>query len=448
MQPVRFEIEQGNEELVSHSGLAMAGWLLGKTQLAERVDEVRLAGRPRPEIPHSDVLKAMIGLLCLGKPDFDAIEPFREDPFFALSLGLQQTPSSPTLRQRLDEVHGEFDTIILEESARMVRRHASVITTCHGGLTPLDLDLTPFDNSGSHKEGVSYIYKGYDGYGVCCGYLGVEGYLVNIDLRQGKQHCQKGMEEFLREAIGYSRIATDAPLLVRMDSGNDSIGNVKVCLQENVEWVIKRNLRSESSNEWVELALDEGKRTKIKDGIYGYYGDVYREREEIEVPLRIVYEVIERTVDKTGNELLFPRYEVNTFWTSLKIAASEVVELYHQHATSEQFHSEIKTDMDLERLPSGKFDTNSLILLLGLMAYNILRLMGQETLREDEETPPEQIAPIRKKVHRRRLRNVIQDLIYLAARLVYHARRWKLTFGRNCPWYGVWRRVALRFSSA
>ena len=188
--------------------------------------------------------------------------------------------------------------------------------------------------------------------------------------------------------------------------------------------------------------------TKIKDGIYGYYGDVCREREEIEAPLRIVYEVIERTVDKTGNELLFPRYEVNTFWTSLKIAASEVVELYHQHATSEQFHSEIKTDMDLERLPSGKFDTNSLILLLGLMAYNILRLMGQETLREDEETPPEQIAPIRKKVHRRRLRNVIQDLIYLAARLVYHARRWKLAFGRNCPWYGAWRRVALRFSSA
>ena len=24
----------------------------------------------------------------------------------------------------------------------------------------------------------------------------------------------------------------------------------------------------------------------------------------------------------------------------------------------EQFHSEIKTDLDLERLPSGKFDTN------------------------------------------------------------------------------------------
>jgi hypothetical protein len=32
-----------------------------------------------------------------------------------------------------------------------------------------------------------------------------------------------------------------------------------------------------------------------------------------------------------------------------------VIELYRQHATSEQFHSEFKTDLDLERLPTGKF---------------------------------------------------------------------------------------------
>ncbi|MGV0036717.1 MAG: hypothetical protein ACNYPE_17840 [Candidatus Azotimanducaceae bacterium WSBS_2022_MAG_OTU7] len=30
--------------------------------------------------------------------------------------------------------------------------------------------------------------------------------------------------------------------------------------------------------------------------------------------------------------------------------------LYADHGTSEQFHREFKTDMDIERLPSGKFD--------------------------------------------------------------------------------------------
>ena len=37
--------------------------------------------------------------------------------------------------------------------------------------------------------------------------------------------------------------------------------------------------------------------------------------------------------------------------------------------------------MDVERLPSGKFDTNELVLELTVLAYNILRLIGQELLK-------------------------------------------------------------------
>jgi len=51
-----------------------------------------------PHIPNGDVVSAYIGLLCQSKSDFDQIEPFREDPFFRLSLDLKEVPSSPTLR--------------------------------------------------------------------------------------------------------------------------------------------------------------------------------------------------------------------------------------------------------------------------------------------------------------------------------------------------------------
>ena len=43
---------------------------------------------------------------------------------------------------------------------------------------------------------------------------------------------------------------------------------------------------------------------------------------------------------------------------------------------------EVKTDMDPERLPSGKFATNALILELGMIAYNILRMIGQGTMED------------------------------------------------------------------
>lgn len=46
---------------------------------------------------------AYMGLLAQGKSDFDHSEAYREDPFFGCSLGMNPVPSSPTLRQRLDQ---------------------------------------------------------------------------------------------------------------------------------------------------------------------------------------------------------------------------------------------------------------------------------------------------------------------------------------------------------
>ena len=40
------------------------------------------------------------------------------------------------------------------------------------------------------------------------------------------------MEGFLRQTLRYARLMSEATILVRMDSGNDSLGNIKVCLQE------------------------------------------------------------------------------------------------------------------------------------------------------------------------------------------------------------------------
>ena len=97
--------------------------------------------------------------------------------------------------------------------------------------------------------------------------------------------------------------------------------------------------------------------------------------------MRIVYEVIERTTDKNGQFLLVPDIECNTIWTNLGWSDDDIINGYHDHGECEQFHSEIKTDMDVERFPSGKFDTNELVLELTVLAYNILRLIGQESLK-------------------------------------------------------------------
>ncbi len=164
------------------------------------------------------------------------------------------------------------------------------------------------------------------------------------------------------------------------------------------------------------------------------------EREGVARPLRIVFCVIERTSSPEGQLFLEPTLEVDTYWTSLRQDPKAVIALYHEHGTMEQFHSEIKSELDLERLPSGKFATNSFVLHLGMLAYNLLRVLGQESLKVSEQ-------PLRKQVKRRRVRTVIQNLITLAARVVKHARTLKLVFGHYSPWYDIYRHVYCAFST-
>jgi len=404
---MRFQIVQGDEQLSSHSGLALAGAILHRSSIRKRLDAVVMPEHPFPEVTHGEVATAMIGLICMGKSDFDAIEAFRDDPFFLQSLELALVPSSPTLRQRLDSAKGDFNDIILEESAGVVGRLASAITPCHGNLVAVDIDVSPFDNSKTKKEGVSWTYKKFDGYAPIFAYVGEEGYLTNLELRPGSDHSQKGTEAFLRRTLRYARLMTDAPLLVRMDSGNDSLDNIKVCRKGKAHYIIKRNLRRETLEEWLEIAREYGRLEEPRPGKQVWMGERYIERSGIEEPLRLVFCVTLRTMEADGQVLLLPRIEVETYWTSLSDDVATVVGLYRSHGTSEQFHSELKTDLDLERLPSGKFQTNELVLLLGMVAYNLLRLIGQESLREAD-------APIRKQVSRRRVRSVMQDLVYLA----------------------------------
>lgn len=146
----------------------------------------------------------------------------------------------------------------------------------------------------------------------------------------------------------------------------------------------------------------------------------------IERPVRRVLRLIRRTIDKHGQALLVPELTLEGWTTSLPgtIDAQAVIALYADHGTHEQFHSEFKTDLDLTRLPSGKFDTNYLVCQLAALAMNILRLMGQRGLLGPD-------APVRHSAKRRRIKTVMQELIYRAGRLIQTGRRLILGLGAH-----------------
>jgi len=329
---ITLTIQDGNERLTNYGGLALIGALLDSTKITERVAGIHLPTCATPKISHGDIIASMTGLLSLGLPSFAAIEQFRGDPFFAQSLGLDTCPSESILRQRLDGVETAFDVILKEESARLLRQRMpslGLLTTSAGRFAPLDVDVSPFDNSGSQKEGVSLTYKGYEGFAPIMAYLGREGSLVDIELREGKQHCQLGTPTFLRETFRYATCITSEKLLLRLDAGNDSQDNITECLAAGVDWIITRNLRKESLTDWLALAKQTGTASHPRPGKTVWRGETFRDVSGFADPLRIVFEVTERTSTLTGQLVLVPTIEVDTYY-----CLAEITILYPNAGTS------------------------------------------------------------------------------------------------------------------
>ena len=76
----------------------------------------------------------------------------------------------------------------------------------------------------------------------------------------------------------------------------------------------------------------------------------------------------------------------------------------------------------------SKRHSNELVLELTVLAYNILRVIGQKSLKSSS-------APkTKRKVKRRRIRTVINNLILIAGHVKEHARRLILSLGKSNIW--------------
>jgi hypothetical protein len=262
----RFIIEQCENELYTvHTGLALVGLCLDKfTPMEKQLNKA--LGRCRG-ISHADVLKSYVGLLCIGKSDYEAITDRMEDEYFKEAVGIRRVPSTETLRQRMDAYAKPFRRVIEECQVEMVARSRAPVSPLYTGHVPLDIDVFPMDNSNTKKEGVSRTYHNFDGYAPIAAYLGLEGWCLEVELRPGSQHSQKGFIPFLDRVLQKARRITNKKLLVRLDSAHDSV-ETRVKLEEHpgVFYVLKWNPRNKSNAQIASRVFKEGKVTKPRPG--------------------------------------------------------------------------------------------------------------------------------------------------------------------------------------
>ena len=433
----RLIVKQLDYDLTPVAGLSLVGHLLNSLRpVWGRLDG---ALPVKGGVANSDICRAYLGLLVQGKSDFDAIENFRSDAFFKQALGIGLLPSSPTLRQRMDARSTElFDFVPpMIETLLSGQRPDYGVLPC--GWLPLDVDTFAMDNGGTAKEGVGRTYAGVDGYCPLAAYLGSNGFCLELALRPGVQHSAAETDFNLQRVIPMAQRLSAAgpkkPILARLDSGFDAVRlmrQIESCNEPGlaqVDWLIKWNPRT-TDRAALAARLDAEPATRWEQPRLGKRVTTWEQAvaiDGIQRPVRRVLRLIERSIDARGQVLIVPELTLEGWTTSLPAAqfdAAAVMALYADHGTHEQFHSEFKTDLDLTRLPSGKFDTNYLVCQLAALAMNILRLIGQHGLLGPD-------APVRHSAKRRRIKTVMQELIYRAGRLIKTARRLILGLGAN-----------------
>lgn len=422
----KFDVEFTDEAISSNAGIILIGNILGSDEFINQINLIRDdAGKDYSDI---DILKSYLGLLSLGKSDYEAIDDYRYDPLFKQALDIQIVPSKETLRQRMELLSKEKVNKAIEIFNISLIKQYSILQTClNTEFIPIDFDVSPFDNSGTKKEGVSFTYKKYDGYAPMLTYIGGTGFMLNNELREGKAHSNcEGTAQYIHATLTHVKSLTNKPLLARFDSGNDSVKNIFVLNDfANVSYLIKGNMRKTPKDVFIQIAKAEGATIKKpRKGKKVYYNSCIITLEQKDetgqiqtVQTRRVVRFTERTIDNKGQLLLLPDQEVD-FWNTDLFTRSEkeIIQLYADHGTSEQFHSEFKTDMDFERFPSGKFKTNSLIIKLGMLAFNMLRTIGQETLASE-------LLKRKRPVQRIRIRKVLQNVMYMSCKFMIRCKK-------------------------
>jgi len=457
--PVEFVVKKLPYDLSSHGGLALVGRLFKRINLPAMIDPKYPVQTERGGIANSDIIKCYLALLTLGKNDFEAVEGLRGQRFAHQALGLRAVPSSATLRQRFDAMGTQWSELADQINRAILGLHVGGAPIAFGALStghlPLDIDTFVMDQSDTAKEGVSYTYAGVDGYCPIALYLGTRGYCLELDLRVGSQHSACESEYNIERALGTACAVSSAPLLLRADSGFCSQHLITRTLEQaarlgrQVDVLIKWNPRTapvekiaaqrcaDAATVWA--VLREGKR----ECLWSEAHDAVEIKGGNSRSLRRVYRLTERTIDKKGNALLLPEYVLEGWSTTLgpEVTHEQVIALYRDHATHEQFHAEFKTDMDLNRLPSGKFATNHLVCSLAAVAMNLLRIVGQHTLHEGD-------SPLRKAALRRRIKTVMQEMMFKAARIISHARGWVLGISGSDPGFAVFERAFAKMRTA
>lgn len=437
----RIEVTADDVSLVADAGLILPATLGQRLGLPELLDTRVTAGPNAADKCLTVIHSALAGGDCI-----DDVAALRAGATAAVLGHRAVAPSTVgTFLRSMSWGHArQLDAVSRELLARATGAGALDLSASTAPVV-LDIDATLVETYGLHKSGARQVMRtGRRGYHPLLAVLAGTGDVVHARLRRGRSNDSTGAESFLAEAICRLREAgARGPVVLRADTGFYLGGILAVCHRHQVGYSI--GARMIGRMRAVIAAIDETQWTPVPyfepgAAVAEIGWRVFDQHRATSRSTRSglwrgngtwVRLIVRRTPtppqirarrQAAGQQELFPTYDYHPFITD-QPGDAVVLDAFHRaHAEVELAIRDLKHGLALNHLPTGRFGANHAWLILQTIAHNLGRWTAR--LGQLAATPRQTIKTLRRRY------------LTVAARLVGHARRYRLRLPAHWPWAG------------
>ena len=389
-----FKLEQTNDLITAHAGLALLGEFAVGLGLADALDrEMPKPGSGAGYLASEHVLPLIL-MLNGGGRRLEDLRQIRDDRGLREVLAMRRVPSSDAVGDWLRRC-GENGGLggLAGVNRRIVKRELKRDGV--SGYT-LDIDATGIE---AEKESARMTYKGYTGYMPMVGHLAENGLVIGDEFREGNEAPASRNLEFIKYCDKQLPRGKHIKAF-RADSAAYQADIINYCSKNEIlfaiggdlDQAVVRQINGLGENDW--RAYQNG-----------FIAETVHCMNKTEQAFRLI--VIRRPVQSSllnegGEE---SRYTVIA--SNRPEDMAEVIQWYNQRGEcSENRIKELKLGYGMERMPCGQFEANAVFFRIGVLAYNVGRLFTLKAL-----------APA---WHRRQVRTLRWMFYETAGKVVFH----------------------------
>ena len=423
---LRFE----DQKLTSFAGLFVFQLLFQRLDLKNQLRNCFHHLRSTRAYDHAVVVLGLVVHLLIGFRQLRDVRFYRDDPMVLRALGVTRLPDVATVSRLLATTDSDSVTSLRQLIRQMVLQALSAL-----GLRRLTLD---FDGSvigtGRAAEGSAVGFnrkkKGQRSYYPLFCTIAQTGQVFDVFHRPGNVHDSNGAKDFILACINAVRAALPGiHIEVRMDGAFFSDALVTMLSDLGVEFTIsvpferfvELKKKIEGRRQWQRLNKELSYfelRWKPKSWNRQYRFLLVRTRSVI------------RDKEPIQLDLFIPQaygYEFKVIVTNKKTQARKVVLFHNGRGAQEGVFAELKSQGQLDYVPTKTLAGNQVFLLSAVLAHNLNRDLQMTAYEPSRETTPQR-SPL---WQFERLETLRLKLVNRAGRLIQPQGRLTLSMSTN-----------------